>query len=285
MKRFTLFILGVFAMTAPLQAAEKEPVEVMVLGTYHFANPGLDLVNSRTDDVTTKQRQEELEQLQKALATFKPDRVLIEKQIHNDSFAVSEYETYTPASLATERNENFQIGYRLAHSLGHQAVYGYDEQPKDGEPDYFPMGKVQTFAKENDRMGELGALIGSVQARAKEFEASQKCKSIPDLLLAENDMDQVTYWHKKLYYGLLDYGDRDNQAGAELNSYWYMRNAKMMAKIDLITEPGERIFVLVGAGHKYWLEHFVANTPGYVSVDPRPYLKQAAESLPAKPDC
>ena len=54
-----------------------------------------------------------------------------------------------------------------------------------------------------------------------------------------------------------------------------MRNAKMFAKIGLIAKPGERVLVLVGSGHKYWLDHFAATTPGFTSVDPRAYLKKA----------
>jgi hypothetical protein len=36
------------------------PVEVMVLGTYHFGNPGLDLNNMKADSVLTPARQREL---------------------------------------------------------------------------------------------------------------------------------------------------------------------------------------------------------------------------------
>ncbi|GAB5489382.1 MAG: hypothetical protein Pars2KO_29520 [Parasphingorhabdus sp.] len=276
------------AITSSAMASEKqkvEPIQVMVLGSYHFANPGQDVVNAKVDDVTTAERQRELQALIKSLAEFDPDRVLIERQVHDDSFIVDEFKAYKPFDLNKNRNENVQIGYRLAHRLGHDAVYGFDEQPAHGEPDYFPMGQVQTFAKENDRLGQLGILIGGVQKKAKAFEEMQKCKSIPSLLLLENEPAEIRYWHNKLYYSLLGYGDRDNQAGAELNAYWYMRNAKMFAKIDLIAEPGEKIFVLVGAGHKYWLEHFLDSAPGFQSADPRPYLEKAAAQVTPKSAC
>ena len=49
------------AAPAAAQVPETPPIEVMVLGTYHMANPGLDLANVKSDDVLKPQRQKELE--------------------------------------------------------------------------------------------------------------------------------------------------------------------------------------------------------------------------------
>jgi len=55
------------------------PVQVMVLGTYHMDNPGLDLHNARADDVLTPRRQAELAAVAEALAAFKPTVIAIER--------------------------------------------------------------------------------------------------------------------------------------------------------------------------------------------------------------
>jgi hypothetical protein len=44
----------------------------MILGVYHFSNPGHDVHNAKVDDVTTPQRQAELAELATRLAQFKP---------------------------------------------------------------------------------------------------------------------------------------------------------------------------------------------------------------------
>jgi len=44
---------------------------------------------------------------------------------------------FDTAMLEAERNETVQIGYRLANRLGHEAVYSSEQQPSNGEPDYF----------------------------------------------------------------------------------------------------------------------------------------------------
>jgi len=37
-------------------------------------------------------------------------------------------------------------------------------------------------------------------------------------------------------------------AGAELNAYWYMRNAKIFSKLMTASRPGDRIVVVLVAG-------------------------------------
>jgi hypothetical protein len=53
--------------------AETEPVQVLIVGTYHFGNPGLDLHNVKTDDVRTPAKQAELVDLVARLARFNPN--------------------------------------------------------------------------------------------------------------------------------------------------------------------------------------------------------------------
>jgi hypothetical protein len=79
------------------------------------------------------------------------------------------------------------------------------------------------------------------------------------------------------YYGILTIGDKDNQAGADLNAAWYLRNAKIFGKLMQVAKPGAkepaRVLVVYGGGHGFWLRHFASYTPGYRNVDVMPYLK------------
>ncbi|MEM1131721.1 MAG: DUF5694 domain-containing protein [Pseudomonadota bacterium] len=271
----SVFLAANISAYAAEPVQDDNPVQVMILGTYHFANPGQDVVNMEVDDVRTPKRQEELELLTKALAQWQPDRILVESQRSAPDFKDEKYTQFTAANLTENRNEIVQIGYRLASKMGHKAVYGFDEQPSAGEPDYFPMGKVMAFAQANAMDGIIQGLIGQVREKSAEQQSKQATQTIAESLLEHNDPGEIYPMHRALYYGLLQFGDGDDQPGAELNAYWYMRNAKMFGKLQLIAEPGERIFVLVGSGHAYWLRHFVEETPGYVLTEPTPYLRAA----------
>jgi Family of unknown function (DUF5694) len=68
-------------------------------------------------------------------------------------------------------------------------------------------------------------------------------------------------------------GNDKSRPDAELNAGWYQRNAKIFAKLSLVAKPGDRILVLFGYGHNYWLRHFVNQMPGYKLVDVVPNLK------------
>jgi hypothetical protein len=262
-------------IAAPSHSQVAEPIEVMVLGTYHMGNPGKDLVNVKADDVTAPRRQAELAAIADAIATWKPTKVLVEAE-RPAPFTMASYRAFTPDMLKTKPNEVYQIGYRIALQMHHLDVYGFDEQGGDGEPDYFPYGKLEEYAKAHGQMPLLEEQIGFFKAQAADQEKKQRKLSVAELLAIQNDPSRINADHRRGYYALLSVGDSDQQPGAELNAYWYMRNAKMFAKIGLIGRPGERLLVLVGAGHAYWLRHFAENTPGYRLIDPLPYLSKAA---------
>jgi hypothetical protein len=258
--------------------AQEEPrtVQVMVLGTYHFANPGLDVVNVRSDSVLSPQRQRELDALADALARFRPTRILVEQQATGPDFELVAYRDFRPEMLQRQADERVQIGYRLAYRLGHRAVYGFDEQPDANEPNYFPLDTVRVFADEAGQSGVIDEIIALVQQNTQSIERAQATSSIAELLQTENRPDVVRRMHGRAYYGLLGIGDGERQPGAEFNAYWFMRNAKMFAKLMRIARPGDRVLVVVGGGHKFWLDHLAELTPGFERVDPMPYLEAAA---------
>lgn len=272
--RCLIAIAAASGATAPLLAQPIPKTEVMVLGTYHFANPGRDLVNFEADDVLKPKRQAELRALARALAEFRPTKVMIEREAKSDTLIDPNFASFTPAELTKTRNERAQIGYRIAYDLKLSVVYAIDEQNSAGEPDYFPFGKVAEY----DAKKGSGTLPQRIKARGAEWMAElaekQKRQSIPAMLAQANDPE--FQGGIDTYYEMLNIGDPQDQPGAELNAYWYMRNAKIFAKLMTVAKPGDRILVVYGLGHNYWLRHFAKETPGYVSVDPVPYLKKAA---------
>lgn len=268
------------AATPAVTAAPQQPVQVMVLGSYHFGNPGRDKVNAHVDDVTTPQRQRELEALADAIAEFKPTRVMVEAQRPGPTYDVTDFATFSPNVLKTDRDETTQIGYRIAARAGLRSVQGIDEQPGKGEPDYFPIGRVEAYAKAHGQQAYLDAAFATVQASAKKFEAEQATTSIPRMLIRYND-PSTPMGGQDSYYSLLRLGDGNEQPGADLNAMWYLRNAKIFAKLINVAKPSDRVLVVYGAGHGYWLRHFASTTPGYSSVDVRPYLEKAASKLAA----
>jgi hypothetical protein len=261
-----------------MPVAKPQPVQVMVLGSYHFGNPGLDINNMKADSVLTPRRQQEVERVARALARFRPTHVMVEMESSEPDLAVTEYARFDDAMLAKVPNEIVQIGYRTARLAGLKAVHGIDEQSGDGEPDYFPFDKLQAAAARLGKTPELDALNVPVAAFVKDFEAAQKNNSVGKLLMRMNDVNGVQ-GSMDHYYGALGFGDANAQTGADFNAMWYLRNAKIFAKLMLVAKPGAtespRVLVVYGGGHLFWLRHFARLTPGYTDVDVMHYLKQA----------
>ncbi len=267
--------MALIGMAAPAAAQGSAAVEVMVIGTYHFDNPGRDLNNPKADDVLKPERQKELQALASALAAFRPTKIMVERVAKSADLVDPRYGDFTPADLAKNRDERVQVAYRLANRLGHQSVYAIDEQPSDGEPDYFPFGKLMAWAQANGAEPRIQALMGEGAAIAKWIEQLQKEGTVGHAM-REINRPARTAKDQAFYSELLKFGDTEQQPGADLNAMWYLRNAKIFAKLMKAATPGDRVLVVYGSGHNYWLRHFAETTPGYRNVDPTPYLATAA---------
>lgn len=271
MRHSIVLLMAGLALLADAPAfGQAAPVQVMVLGTYHMDNPGQDLVNLRAADVLTPQRQAELAAVAEALARFKPTVVAVERITSAPGYVDDHYTRFNDADLAKVRDERVQIGYRVARIVGLKTVHGIDEQPSTGEPDYFPFDKVQASARARGQDAALAALLEQVGRTVGEFGARQETSTVAELLRAANDEQGLA--DSSLYYALLGLDAGEDQPGAELLGYWYMRNAKIVAKLSDVVQPDDRVLVLFGSGHKHWLEQIARGTPGLEVVDAVQYL-------------
>jgi len=270
---FLFFAAG--CATAPATAAAagavtSDSIQVMVLGTWHFEGSTSDLVSAKPDSVLTPERQRELEDVAARLAAFKPTAIVTERMTSPPDYADPKFAEFSPEMLANVENERVQIAYRLAHRAGVSRVYGLDEQPSEGEPDYFPFDKVLAHAEATGRRNDVEKLIADARALIEERAARLSTMTIAEGLI---DANQGELSSPAFYYALLDLDEGEAQPGAELNAYWFMRNAKIFSKLIDVTKPGDRVIVVFGAGHKFWLDHLTEQTPGFVKIDPNSYLQ------------
>ena len=262
------------ATTEPRMA----PVEVMIIGLSHFSNPGKDMVNTKAVDVLAPEHQHALAVLSDVLAEFHPTAIVVEETTAAPGYISERYKSFDDKMLASVRNEIVQIGYRLARKTNLDAVYGIDEQPQDGEPDYFPFDKLQAHVDATGQTAALDQYFATFQQKVLEESEHNNSLSIPAALLNLNDPD--TYIHgPALYYDLMNFDRGESQPAAELFGYFTMRNVKIFGKVMAVSRPGDKIIILYGAGHKYFLDRLVEDASGFTLVDPRPYLASAADKL------
>ena len=244
--------------------ADSPPTRVIVVGTYHFSNPGQDKANVDSVDVTLPQRQAELQAVTDALATFQPTFVGVEWPA---DAARAQYAQYLGGTLPPSRNEVVQLGFRLAKQRGLALVHGLDV------PGDFPFEPLSVWAQANGKAGDLDALMAQAQGITARITALQATHSIGGVL-REMNTPRATQEAASFYAEFLRYGSGDQQPGVGLNAAWARRNYAICARLLQALKPGDRAVVFYGQGHVPALAACLRSAPGVELVE-------AAEFLPS----
>jgi hypothetical protein len=251
MRKIFLFLLILAIPKTSRPQSDARP-EILVLGTYHMANPGRDIHNMKADDVLSPKRQQQIAQLIEVLKKFRPTKVAIEADVGGRRVP-QEYSDYLAGKYTLSRNENDQIGYRLAKELGHRMVYGVDV---DGD---FPYLRVVNYAKANGLKAKFDVMEASVGTRVKEQGDFLGTHTVLETLDFMNSDARVAK-DVASYFDFVPYGEPWEYAGPDLVASWYQRNIRIYHNIvRLIDSPNERILVIYGAGHLGWLRQNVTN--------------------------
>ncbi len=261
-------ILLCSAVASWSQSACAGKPQVMVLGTYHMANPGRDVYNMQADDVRAPKRQWELAELTDVLAKFQPTKIAIEAD-PDDKTTPAAFQDYLAGKHELSRSEVEQIGFRLAKQLGQKQLYPVNVE---GE---FPIQRVMDYAKAKDRSQELEKIMSSVGQSVPKEDAYLRSHTVLDFLLYLNSPSSVAA-ENDFYMQAATFGEDGDYAGPDLLTDWYGRNIRIYGNIrKLIASPGDRILVIYGAGHLGWLQEFV-------KMDSHLCLRTLAEFVPNK---
>lgn len=264
----TLLKAAAGAVLLTLAAATAGATEVMVLGTYHMANPGADLHNLKADDVLVDKRQRELVAVAAGLAKFKPTRVALEAPVVDGAPSrLAKYDDYLAGKLADSRNEVVQVGFRLAKTAKLAEVWGIDV---GGD---FPFEAVQQFAGNGHpdlakRLQDAGA---EIETMLKQLGDVLAAGTIADGLRFMNEPKRIADGNA-FYANLLLYGAGNEQPGAALLSAWEARNNQICARLVQLAKPDDRIVVLYGSGHSFLLRRCVQDMPGFKLVEANDWL-------------
>jgi hypothetical protein len=245
-------------------------VEVMLLGTFHFANPGQDAVNPNVDDMRVSRRQAELEDLATRLAAWQPQQLAVEAPFEEATEWQSRYDRYGAGTLPPSRHEIVQIGFRLAHRLGHARVYPIDHHMRIG----------------NDSIAALFERRPELQAREKSITARMQATmdSVDAVRLSTSVIEHLRHTNSEaglrggnsfgMFGALMPAGEGGNYGGPQVIARWYERNIRMVHHLHRIHQPGtERILVVVGSGHVPPMRNILDEDPRFCPVSPLRYLQ------------
>ncbi|AFK20222.1 hypothetical protein E6P09_14065 [Haloferax mediterranei ATCC 33500] len=264
-----------------------EQVEVVLFGTYHMDDPGLDEVNVSADDVLTDGRQRELDSLVSNLERIGPDFVAVERpasqaEAVNDLYVryrdgeatYDEEHAFEPrhperddARMAC-RSEVIQIGFRLADRLGHDRVVPVDVPEQ--------LGTGPDFEELEERGYEPTPKIDIPRIDHDELQQSLDDRLADSTITAYHrylNEAAALHYNDGMFDEFLRYGDQDNYAGPDALSRWYRRNLRMIHNIwRAVDEDTNRVCFVVGSGHVHILRQLLTEFPQFCPVSPLPYL-------------
>lgn len=281
---YSLKILLIFLLLVPLsgksiQQSDIEDLfnafpqtEVLILGTFHFKDAGLDSYKPEYDvDITSSKRQHELNLILGKLKQFKPDAVGLEFKPDQQEAMDEKFQKYLNGQLQLPANEIYQIGFRLAAQLEHPKVFGVDARARYySELSGLNQEEYQEIEREYvHRLREYDPDIKHwYPIYRKIYRYQDKLKV--DLPLIEyflflNDQKNIERSHGIYLVDSFKLGldKKQDYFGADMKTAWYNRNLRILQNIyRMISETNaKRIFVLVGAGHLPILVHAVQSSP------------------------
>ncbi|KAA5549060.1 DUF5694 domain-containing protein [Adhaeribacter rhizoryzae] len=250
----------------------KEKIKILLLGTYHFANPGQDKFNVKVDDYFSEHRQKEIQEVNNSLAKFKPEKIFTEIGVRFQPEVDEMYQKFKSGKVELTKgyvNEKFQIGLKLARQLNNERFYGVDAGGLWFED------KVKRYA-DSTGMGFYAAFEKATQNHVEYLNNYFSTHTVKqNLLLLNSKQEQLEQNHYIYNYILSRVGAGDNYIGADLVGEWYKRNLRIYSNIlkFVDTEKDKRLLVIFGNGHMHILKQLFEDNPDFEVVDATKFLK------------
>ncbi|MBW0179315.1 DUF5694 domain-containing protein [Sediminibacterium sp.] len=249
---YVFIILFSIASLSSAQTILVKKTEVLLLGTFHFANPGLDVAKFEDVNILSDKRQKEVEALIAKLKTFKPDKIFIEVPVAGQKRYDSLLNAYKNGTHILSKSESQQIGFRLAKECGLSTLYCSDYTNVS-----FPMDSITRIMAANQQMGMLKYLQETIQKEQTDFNEQLKTKTITEILIDQNT-EAVYKKLAGLYYFFLKAGDKSNHVGSFLASEQWRRNTYIYENIlKELDGKEQRILVLYGTTHVAMLKEMM----------------------------
>ncbi|MBS7255862.1 DUF5694 domain-containing protein [Flavobacterium branchiicola] len=261
-------ILLLTLITFNMVTAQTKKKQILLVGTFHYANPGLDVAQLNSFNIMSEKSQKELEVMSDKIKIFGPDKIFVEWEFNEQADLDKFYNKNADSLFKTNKNEITQLALRTAKKLNHKKLYGmnlYTSFPYDSLMMSMEKANQKDLLKRNDE---------SKKRNEKEHNERITKSSLQELMLHYNKKQTESrniQWYLEIANRA---GNPDDFTGPSLVSNWYKRNLYMYSLIQKLTESTDnKIMVLVGAGHAALIREFIEHDPTFEIVELSTVLK------------
>ncbi|MTI39013.1 DUF5694 domain-containing protein [Fulvivirga lutimaris] len=283
---------------AQIETDPSKETSVMLLGVYHFNNPGQDTYNLEIDDYYTDRRQKEITEIVGLLKEYNPTKIFVEFTPDQQSKLDSLYQLYLKDKIQLNEirggvNEVYQIGFRLGKQSGGIQIKAIDHQgPWLGDYvdfiadtlalDYYQERKDKSLVKikETQKLFTENSIKENLIYLNEDAQISDNHDYYNNVAVRVRDSANIMFsYHESdqeidgLPYLLRSF-DFDN-IGIELVAEWYKRNLFIYRNIIESSQPNDRIVIIIGRGHVFYLKQLLNNNPNFTLTNPIEFLGSA----------
>jgi len=192
MKWYIVVFCAALLVASKVNAQKSNEKQVLLIGVFHFNNPGYDLTKTETFNVMSEASQKELGAITDKIKEFGPDKIFVEWQYSEQHILDTLYDLYKdgtyftyiqqryPKSTFYTQNEIFQLAFRAGKKAGLPKIHAIDY------PMSWPYDSLQAAML---KAGQV-ALRKTIDDKIKEFgeqdNALRKRLTLTQLLLAVN---------------------------------------------------------------------------------------------------
>ncbi|WJY27302.1 DUF5694 domain-containing protein [Sporosarcina trichiuri] len=239
---------------------------VMVVGVYHFGETAdLTKVEPKSMETLTAESHEVVQ----ALSRFNPTRLAVEAVPENQVILNERFAKYQAGDTTLEKNEIDLIGFPLAKQAGIEEISCVDWMGDVTE--YAELGDVLQYAEEHEP--ERYQHLMTRYLEPMQHDASEMATlSVLEAFRRLNDPQAVRDLHE-VYMELAMIGKEKDYYATDWLTWWYKRNLIIYTNLRrLMTDPQDRVLLLVGGGHVHLVKQFLAESGVCEVVDASEYF-------------
>ena len=114
------------------------------------------------------------------------------------------------------------------------------------------------------------ARYGAASARGDSMKAGM---TLAAYLRFMNEPAQLRASHGQYLVGQIEVGGDGDYIGADMRTAWFNRNLRIYSNVQrAVSTPGDRLLLIIGAGHVPILRHLVESSPELALVEAGEYL-------------
>ncbi len=246
-------------------------IKVLNFATFHM---GATTDANKTEfDEKGKKEQEEIRQLSKMLAEFKPTIICVERPPKFNDEISEKYQKFLeqPSNLIDDYyGEIGLVAFDIGRLCGVKKIYGIDEHIgynymigeliKNSIDSVTYKNYIKNPFRDNPRLAEL----------SNKYETL----SLHDKLKEMNKPEYLDFLININADNLLYVGTENNFEGADEAGKFYLRNLRIYSNLNRIPmTKNDRIFIIMGGAHTAFLRELIKRSPKFEMVNTFDYLK------------